>query len=345
MTEDFLPGPEAASRLAAELMPVAIAVGGGGAASLAAILAGEGMMADVVGAPTGEAGAFDLGILLAAPSAAGAAATQDLVAAMSHASERLLFIPRGGERTPTLLELTAWFELFAELGYQPVVDFDAGFLAQGAFLVDRSATAAESELGGFAERLSLGGALADSTQRVANLEAELAGGERALRATIAARDTEIERLRIEARAAASRLAGLLHRAEGAEAQAAQARAELAAEREGWEALRLWVRAKVAGDQAQPAQRRGFLSRLFGKETPGADEALLRASTLFDPAWYIASNPSLAEHATDPIRHYLETGAQSGADPGPWFDAAAYRAEHRDLPGDANPLLHALKKAR
>ena len=70
-----------------------------------------------------------------------------------------------------------------------------------------------------------------------------------------------------------------------------------------------------------------------------EAALIRNSRLFDPVWYIASQPGLSERAADPVLHYVLEGAGAGADPGPWFDSAAYRQQNPGLTG--NPLVHAI----
>jgi hypothetical protein len=326
-----------AQRLASDLMLVSVVVGGEGAEALAGVLAEAGLAAEAL---SGGAEAADLAILLAAPGDAGTPRMAALVASLSQASDRLLLVPQGAASgSPGMADLISWFEVFAELGYQPVVDFDAGFVGQGAFLVDRSATAAESELEAFAGRLSLGGALAASSQRVATLEAELAGGERAIQA-------ELDALRAQHAATLRELSAVAARAMAAEAELARVREETAAHDAGWDALRAWVRAMVART-APPSRRAGAFARLLGRRGAAdpmeADLALLRASPLFDAAWYIASNPELAEAAADPVRHYLVTGAEAGGDPGPWFDSQAYLREHPELAATGeNPLIHAIR---
>ena len=81
-----------------------------------------------------------------------------------------------------------------------------------------------------------------------------------------------------------------------------------------------------------AERGQPLARVSG--TP-RDEAmaLIRASGLFDPDWYEATYPEVAEAGMDPLIHYLEFGAAEGRPPSATFDAAAYMA--------ANPHLHGL----
>jgi len=347
-----------ANRLVNELMLVSVLVAGEGAEPFAAALSEAGAAADVFG-EAGPQGPTDLVILLAGQEEAAPTGTADLVARLTEASDRLLFVPlpAAGESDPALppalQELTAWFEIFAELGYQPVVDFDASFVAAGAFLVDRAATAAESELAAFAGRLQ-SAAPAAPPAPAAQSHAELA---------------ELE----------AQIITLAARAEQAEA----ALQEAVTRNAGWDGLRSWVNNTVRdpardteaallrdlprlqtlrGPGAPPIdvlsasqpEKPGWLSRLFGRApappAPGAalrvlrETALLRASTYFDPAWYIASAAELWEGDTiDPVFHYFFVGAPRGADPGPWFDTAAYLAAHPDASeGGQCALVHALR---
>jgi hypothetical protein len=358
-----------AHRLVNELMLVSVLVAGEGAEAFAQALDGAGAAAEVLAGGPAQGGA-DLAILLAAHNAAADDAAQQLVGTLSQASERLLFVPLppAGADAPgtasSLPELTRWFEIFAELGYQPVVDFDAGFVAQGAFLVDRAATAAESELAAFADRLQNPPAPAMAEPAPAPglaVQAELAS----LRDRLA--DQEARAAELAAQAAHAEAA--LH-----EAQASNA---------GWDGLRAWVNASVRdpardterallrdlprlktlrGSDAPPidlappapAPAQGFFARLFGRPgKPGApgmelrvlqETALVRASCYFDPAWYIASTPELCTGETiDPVFHYVFVGALRGADPGPWFDSAAYVAAHPEAAETGQcALLHALR---
>jgi hypothetical protein len=342
---------EAAPRLVADLMPIAITVAelGGTAAAAAYVeaLSRAGAGADLY-VPGTDAG-YDLAILLTGMEPPRASAVSSLVETLAGISDRLLFIPRP-DTTP---DLDAWFELFAEQGYQPVVEYDASFLGQGAFLVDRNATAAESELSAFAERIAMGGALAASTQRVALLEAELgiAGDREKLKAELSACQARLS-------AATARESNLRQRAEAAESELVPLREQV----EGWhgmaKALGLWIAANCAAPRRDDLAalraatghkpRRGLLTRLRRRAPPAskverrhlADAALIRASTQFDAGWYIASHPELAASGADPVWHYLLRGAQVGADPGPYFDTTAYRAAHPEVSG--NPLAHAIR---
>jgi hypothetical protein len=244
-----------------------------------------------------------------------------------------------------------------------VVDFDAGFVAAGAFLVDREATAAESELAAFADRLQ--NPVPPAPQAAAASDDGAARVERdALRAEIAALQAQIAEAAIQAAASP----------------------DPSAEASGWDALVPWVNAVVAdpsrnseaalrhdlprlltllGDAPPPAAlhslqaaaapppQKTWLSRLFRRPAPPqaaaepailADIALVRASKLFDAAWYVASTPDLfAGEALDPVVHYVVVGAARGADPGPWFNTAAYVAAHPQAaaPGMC-PLIHAIR---
>jgi hypothetical protein len=351
-----LPLNEAAARVVADLMPIAIVVadagGGQGAADFAGALGEAGAGAEIYAA-SGEGG-YDLAVLLADPDPGRHAGVGTLIEGLAAVSDRLLFVPSAAAAGGEAPDLNGWFELFAEQGYQPVVDYDAGFLGQGAFLVDRNATAAETELSAFADRLSMGGALAASTQRVAVLEAALGteGDREAARAELVARRADLD-------AATLREAALQARAAAAESALADARVQLA----GWQsvakALGAWVHHACAAPGRDTlaalravsgfAPKKRFLARLRPRRraVPSAveqallaDAALVRASALFDAGWYIASHPALAESGGDPVLHYVAKGAAAGADPGPYFDSAAYRAAHPGCMGA--PLAHAIR---
>ena len=153
-------------------------------------------------------------------------------------------------------------------------------------------------------------------------------------------------------------------------QTRHALAQARSQATGWESLRLWVRASVADPSrdslaslARDLPRLNALReaaglpaiglppnarRRFWRRGPAATPALLhrsalvRASPLFDAAWYTASIPELAEAPLDPVFHYLLVGAAQGADPGPWFDSAAYRGTHPELSPEDAPLVHAIR---
>lgn len=80
--------------------------------------------------------------------------------------------------------------------------------------------------------------------------------------------------------------------------------------------------------------------------PAADPAQrLRASPLFDQAWYLAQYPDVLASGLDPVEHYLMHGAAENRDPGPGFSTAGYREQHPEVDASgANPLLHAIERA-
>ncbi len=384
-----------AARLVNDMMLVSVLVAGEGAETAAAALTEAGATAEVLDplAPMpASAPAFDLILLLARSGSVEEAATRELIARLCDAGDRLLFAPlplagdreAGGAASPALPELTRWFELFAELGFQPMVEFDAGFVAQGAFLVDRSATAAESELAAFADRLQQGEGAAEGQEGASSAhlaqgetEAPKSQGAPGLRARLAERDAELAELRARLAQSESACAALTARAAALTEEAAKARddaAAMAASNAGWDGLRHWVRASVSdpGRDSREAlakalpllnawrapalpplilpPRRGRIGRLFARGAADtaalllADTAMVRASPLFDAAWYVASiGGEAAGEAIDPVFHYVFVGGPGGADPGPWFDTAAYLARVADLVGSGVcPLVHAIR---
>lgn len=72
-------------------------------------------------------------------------------------------------------------------------------------------------------------------------------------------------------------------------------------------------------------------------------ALIRASELFDEAWYLQQHPEAASHRFGAAGHYLEVGAAKGANPSPRFDGNAYLQANPDVKqASMNPLFHYIK---
>ena len=141
-------------------------------------------------------------------------------------------------------------------------------------------------------------------------------------------------LRVDAAAAETRattLAGerdeLVRTSIGLIDQAARAAAECA-------------RLQVLLDLVPPPRLSTRLRQRLRHALPGSSGriAALRASALFDPAWYRATYADVAASGIDPARHYLRHGGAENRDPGPDFDAPWYTAQHRDLAG-LTPLEH------
>lgn len=81
-----------------------------------------------------------------------------------------------------------------------------------------------------------------------------------------------------------------------------------------------------------------------KRTSHEEEvALIKASNLFDTAWYLDQNPELKSSKIDPVSHYLKTGALAGQDPSPNFSSIGYIRDNPDVgAAKINPLLHYVK---
>ena len=98
---------EAAQRVVADLMPIAIVVAGE-APAFADALRHAGADAEIL--TPGTAAGFDLAVLLAAADPSHHEGVTALVERLAAISDRLLFVPTGDQDTPPSLD--AWFELF-----------------------------------------------------------------------------------------------------------------------------------------------------------------------------------------------------------------------------------------
>lgn len=68
--------------------------------------------------------------------------------------------------------------------------------------------------------------------------------------------------------------------------------------------------------------------------------IVRASGLFDEAWYLTEYLDVTAAGSDPVIHYLAVGAAEGRNPSPEFDTAYYLAANPDVAENGvNPLLH------
>lgn len=75
---------------------------------------------------------------------------------------------------------------------------------------------------------------------------------------------------------------------------------------------------------------------------GQDIPLVRASPLFDAAWYLSQYSDVASAGIDPAEHYVTRGGFEGRDPGPAFHSAYYLAANPDVRrAGINPLAHYL----
>ncbi|MBV9758284.1 MAG: glycoside hydrolase family 99-like domain-containing protein, partial [Alphaproteobacteria bacterium] len=89
--------------------------------------------------------------------------------------------------------------------------------------------------------------------------------------------------------------------------------------------------------------------LAGAPPPAAASAepdeitTIRASGLFDAAWYLEHHPDVQRAGGDPLRHYHQQGWRAGYRPNPYFDPAWYREQNPELRrGDTDPLLHYIR---
>jgi hypothetical protein len=68
--------------------------------------------------------------------------------------------------------------------------------------------------------------------------------------------------------------------------------------------------------------------------------VLRASGMFDSAWYLSSHLNMTEKSTCPIEHYLTIGAKLSYNPSKYFDTRGYLETYPDVAqAGINPLFH------
>lgn len=77
-----------------------------------------------------------------------------------------------------------------------------------------------------------------------------------------------------------------------------------------------------------------------------DTDLIRATDLFDRAWYTAEYPDVDALGMDPAEHYYRFGARLLRDPGPGFSTRYYLGTYPDVAASAmNPLVHYVRHGR
>jgi hypothetical protein len=86
---------------------------------------------------------------------------------------------------------------------------------------------------------------------------------------------------------------------------------------------------------------------FAERSAWAREAaLIRESSLFDEAWYLARNPGAAAFKGGPLLHFVICGWREGRDPSPAFNTVFYLTENPDVVrARANPLAHYVSVGR
>src|SRR4051812_20426965 len=70
-----------------------------------------------------------------------------------------------------------------------------------------------------------------------------------------------------------------------------------------------------------------------------DQWAIRASGLFDPAWYALMYGDFVAQEEDPLQHFLKYGAELGYRPNPLFDVSFYVEQSGGVPRPHNPLAH------
>jgi glycosyltransferase involved in cell wall biosynthesis len=72
--------------------------------------------------------------------------------------------------------------------------------------------------------------------------------------------------------------------------------------------------------------------------------MIRRAWLLDPAYYLAQCGEDEAARRDPIRHYLQHGADRGLDPNPFFDTSYYVERNRAVADyGKNPLIHFIRQ--
>ncbi|MBW2112688.1 MAG: glycosyltransferase, partial [Deltaproteobacteria bacterium] len=85
---------------------------------------------------------------------------------------------------------------------------------------------------------------------------------------------------------------------------------------------------------------GKLNPLAHYVKHGAKEGK-RPHPLFDPAYYLAQNPDVAELKPNPLAHFVKYGVREGRDPNPFFSVEYYLAQAPEAAG-MNPVAHYLE---
>jgi len=100
--------------------------------------------------------------------------------------------------------------------------------------------------------------------------------------------------------------------------------------------------------ATSGKLRKRVARWLGRR-PGSDgreaqlAALIVASGLFDPAWYLEIYADVRAGGMDPALHFLRVGAAEGRNPSASFSTVAYQQRYPDVAAaGTNPLVHFLE---
>lgn len=94
----------------------------------------------------------------------------------------------------------------------------------------------------------------------------------------------------------------------------------------------WYRREYGVPEAENALAHFLVRRNRGQVSP---------VPLFDPGWYLETNPDVAAAGTDPFEHFMAFGEIEDRDPSPEFDIHFYRTRYKAELNGQNPLLHYL----
>lgn len=87
-----------------------------------------------------------------------------------------------------------------------------------------------------------------------------------------------------------------------------------------------------------SQLKVLISSCFSKDMRAI--RAIRESGLFDELWYLQNNSDVCALDTDPVVHYVRSGAAQGRNPTPWFSTVDYLACNPDVARSAiNPFFH------
>jgi hypothetical protein len=106
-----------------------------------------------------------------------------------------------------------------------------------------------------------------------------------------------------------------------------------------------VLATLLSERYWAEHRSGLVGRLVQGRTDALERervAAVEASDLFDGAWYLRHQPDAVRELLSPAVHYVRTGAETRADPGPAFNTMQYLEDHPEAQdSDLPALLHHL----
>ena len=109
-------------------------------------------------------------------------------------------------------------------------------------------------------------------------------------------------------------------------------------------LRIWN--GLAGAVRNARARLKPAARFLRRRRRVQDYRLIRASTLFDAAWYLAEYPDILRAGLDPLDHFLQDGWRKGYNPSASFDTLAYLISYPAVArARINPLLDYLREGR